>query len=39
MTSGIQLITDASLLLGGGYLLVGVSFGHWLWSPEEKSVF
>ena len=35
----LHMVTDAALLHGGGYLLTGVSFGHWLWSPEEHQFF
>jgi hypothetical protein len=31
----LQLVTDASKLFGGGYVLQGISYGHWLWSEEE----
>jgi hypothetical protein len=32
----LQLVTDASKLFGGGYVLQGISYGHWLWSEEEQ---
>jgi hypothetical protein len=35
----LQLVTDASQLFGGGYVLQGISYGHWLWSVEEQECF
>jgi hypothetical protein len=35
-TDSLQLVTDASQLFGGGYMLQGISYGHWLWSAEEQ---
>jgi hypothetical protein len=35
----LQLVTDASKLFGGGYVLQGISYGHWLWSEEEQDCF
>jgi hypothetical protein len=37
--NALQLVTDASQLFGGGYVLQGISYGHWLWSVEEQECF
>jgi hypothetical protein len=34
-----ELFTDASSLIGGGYVLGTVSFGQFLWEEDEKSLF
>ena len=34
-----ELFTDASTLIGGGYVLGGVSFGQFRWEEAEKRLF
>jgi hypothetical protein len=34
-----ELFTDASSLIGGGYVLSTVSFGQFLWEEAEKTLF
>ena len=31
--------TDASTTIGGGYIIQGLSFGHWAWSDSEHQFF
>jgi hypothetical protein len=35
----IEMFTDASYTIGGGYYIPGVAFAHWVWSEEEKLLF
>jgi hypothetical protein len=35
----IEMFTDASYTIGGGYYIPGVAFAHWVWSEEEKMLF
>jgi hypothetical protein len=35
----VTVLSDASYTIGGGYVIPGVAFAHWLWSEEEKMVF
>jgi hypothetical protein len=38
-SADFTIYTDAATTLGGGYIVSGQSFGHWLWSPEEVNIF
>jgi hypothetical protein len=35
----VSVLTDASLTIGGGYVVPGVGFSHWKWEKAERLVF
>jgi hypothetical protein len=35
----IQMFSDASYTIGGGYVINGVGYSYWRWSEEERVVF